>query len=501
MSNKTPRLVSAHTDGDDNALEYDIIPLDITEAGGRASYDDSGVPARPNGEQQGKESQSRSKDADLPDFLSLNEVVEDKKSGDESIVKSLLEDHEKQGFIVPPNKHETSVASSPAVLKGVPWKKCLYIKSPTLRLHQEILNFCSCLKPTPEEEKARKDALKRIEDAVKALWPKARVEVFGSFATGLYLPTSDMDAVILDSGCSDIRQGLKVLGKSLSTKGIAVDLQIILKARVPIIKFQDKDSGYQFDISFDVANGPEAAQNVRELGQWIPSMSALVMILKVFLQQRELNEVYSGGIGSYALLVMVANFIQTHWSRFSRKDGDLGTNLGELLLDFFRLHGRALKQEVVGVSCSKGGKFFRKRSLSFHYPDRPELPAVQDPNDRDNDLGKNSYNASRVRMAYDYAYTRLSAKAKPGESMLARIIRLDTVLLSRYKGDDGADEPGEEHTINKGDSQGKRATSKKRKGKPMGAARKSNSKGTASKSRKKNASQDTNKKHRNSEVS
>jgi hypothetical protein len=95
-------------------------------------------------------------------------------------------------------------------------------------------------------------------------------------------------------------------------------------------------------------------------------------------------------------------------------------------------------------------------------------------------------------MAYDYAYTRLSAKAKPGESMLARIIRLDAVLLSRYKGDDGADESGKEHTINKGDSQGKRATGKKRKGKPTGAARKSNSKGTASKNRKKSPSEDTN---------
>lgn len=496
MSNKTPRLVSAHTDGDENALEYDIIPLDISEAGERAAHDDGVLVVSQNGEQRGKESQAGDKDGDLPDFLSLNDVEEKKKVEDESIVKSLLEDHEKQGFIVPAKKQETAAASSPALLKTVPWKKCLYINSPTLRLHQEILHFCSCLKPTPEEEKSRKDALKRIEDAVKAMWPKARVEVFGSFATGLYLPTSDMDAVILDSACSDIRQGLKVLGKSLSSKGIAVDLQIILKARVPIIKFQDKESGYQFDISFDVANGPEAAQNVRELGQWIPAMSALVMVLKVFLQQRELNEVYSGGIGSYALLVMVANFIQTHWSRFSKNDGDLGTNLGELLLDFFRLHGRALKQEVVGVSCSTGGKFFRKRSLLFHYPERPELPAVQDPNDKDNDLGKNSYNASRVRMAFDNAYTRLSAKAKPGESMLARIIRLDAVLLSRYKGDDVVDDLVGEPTIRTGDSQGKnRATVKKKR---KGAGRQPNSKGPSSKNRKKTISHGKNKNNKSS---
>ncbi|KAK9212287.1 hypothetical protein WN943_001669 [Citrus x changshan-huyou] len=36
-----------------------------------------------------------------------------------------------------------------------------------------------------------------------------------------------------------------------------------------------------------------------------PPLRPLCLILKVFLQQRELNEVYSGGIGSFALLTMI----------------------------------------------------------------------------------------------------------------------------------------------------------------------------------------------------
>ena len=34
-------------------------------------------------------------------------------------------------------------------------------------------------------------------------------------------------------------------------------LQVIAKAKVPIVKFEDAGSGYAFDLSFDVANGPE----------------------------------------------------------------------------------------------------------------------------------------------------------------------------------------------------------------------------------------------------
>lgn len=112
--------------------------------------------------------------------------------------------------------------------------------------------------------------------------------------------------------------------------------QVIAKAKVPIVKFEDAETGYAFDVSFDVANGPEArgtegmlhagasarpcafectaacsseptlarppprtthtqaAENVRALMDSLPPMRPLVMVLKVFLQQRELNEVGDG---------------------------------------------------------------------------------------------------------------------------------------------------------------------------------------------------------------
>ena len=349
-------------------------------------------------------------------------------------IRALLDDFERQegmeGKIWDPSVPSSSTRANlrNTMYDRVPWSKhaCLTLRSPSLRLHEEIRMFNNCLRPTDEERRARSDAVARIREVVSGLWPESRLEVFGSFATGLYLPSSDIDAVILDSKCADIRQGLRVLAKSLSKKRLAVEVQTILKARVPIIKFIERESKFAFDISFDVANGPEAAEIVLGLVNVMPAMSHLVMVLKVFLQQRELSEVYTGGIGSYALLVMVANFILTHGSRFSGREKD--TNLGELLIDFFRLHGRAMAQGVgQGVD-----NFFKKRKLGFHQPDRPELYAVQDPHDEGNDLGKNSYNASKVRVAFDHAYTRLTAPAKPGESLLERIVRLDKLLFSRF---------------------------------------------------------------------
>ena len=65
-----------------------------------------------------------------------------------------------------------------------------------------------------------------------------------------------------------------------------------------------------------------------------------------------LLQVYSGGIGSYALLVMVAAFLLLHPSHADdTAPGAAEANLGILLLDFFRLYGRSLNAAEVGVSC------------------------------------------------------------------------------------------------------------------------------------------------------
>lgn len=43
----------------------------------------------------------------------------------------------------------------------------------------------------------RADVVHRIEKIILSKWPEAQVEVFGSYRTNLYLPTSDIDLVVI----------------------------------------------------------------------------------------------------------------------------------------------------------------------------------------------------------------------------------------------------------------------------------------------------------------
>ncbi len=57
------------------------------------------------------------------------------------------------------------------------------------RLHEELEDFFQWMIPTPQEHTMRLGVVRRIREAVQEKWPRARVDVFGSFRTGLYLPT------------------------------------------------------------------------------------------------------------------------------------------------------------------------------------------------------------------------------------------------------------------------------------------------------------------------
>jgi non-canonical poly(A) RNA polymerase PAPD5/7 len=308
------------------------------------------------------------------------------------------------------------------------------LQSPLIRLHQEIVDFSRYLEPTEDEAASRAAAVERVRDIVKDIWPDARFEVHGSFATGMYLPSSDIDAVILDSGAKNPALCLKALAISLARKGMARKIQLIAKARVPIVKFEEVQSGHQFDISFDVANGPASAEIVRDNMKRFPALRPLTTVLKAFLHQRGLNEVYSGGIGSYALLCMVMAHLQLHnttckstWAgSHGASDASEGC-LGTLLIDFFELFGRRLNADEVGISCGgKGPGFFKKRDKGMFEENRPFLWAIEDPQDETNDLGRNSYACRQVKSAFEHAFTVITAPVDSRHGfLLRRIVKMD----------------------------------------------------------------------------
>lgn len=89
--------------------------------------------------------------------------------------------------------------------------------------------------------------------------------------------------------------------------------------KVPIVKLTDKMSDVKVDISFNMRNGVKSAELIKDFKQRFPVLSKLVLVLKQFLLQRDLNEVFTGGISSYSLILMTISFLQVrHTAAFCR---------------------------------------------------------------------------------------------------------------------------------------------------------------------------------------
>jgi non-canonical poly(A) RNA polymerase PAPD5/7 len=75
---------------------------------------------------------------------------------------------------------------------GCPWMiHCQYSRLDSVQrmLTQELLDFVDFLSPSPEEHQIRKYAFKQVEKCILQSYPNAKVIIFGSFETQLYLPS------------------------------------------------------------------------------------------------------------------------------------------------------------------------------------------------------------------------------------------------------------------------------------------------------------------------
>ena len=68
----------------------------------------------------------------------------------------------------------------------------------------------------------------------------------------------------------------------------------------------------QMQIYFDQPSGPRMGKLIRNMLGAVPGLRTIILVLKYFLLQRELNEVYKGGVGSFMLQIMTIASIQYH---------------------------------------------------------------------------------------------------------------------------------------------------------------------------------------------
>jgi non-canonical poly(A) RNA polymerase PAPD5/7 len=316
---------------------------------------------------------------------------------------------------------------------------------PLTFLHNEIVSFVQLIEPLPGEVEHRELLVCRIRATVQKYFPDGtRVEIFGSQATGLFLPTSDIDLVVISPNNNIVanseghevessktnstsknqrrkeRQNAEELKKNENGNEIESQnnyethdqdeegdymltsktnlhrfaqalrkdwgvselsyLEIIENTRIPLVKFTHSSTNISVDVSFDQPSGPPAAQLMKRYLEALPPLRPLTFVLKYFLAARNLNEPYTGGVGSFLLQLMIVAFLQHRERDALNYQRPSVYNLGSLLLEFLELYGINFNYFTTGISVRYDGFFFPKgasdRRANFWKPDRGAMVSI-----------------------------------------------------------------------------------------------------------------------------
>ena len=357
---------------------------------------------------------------------------------------------------------------------------------PLVRLHNEIVGFARLMEPTAAELAERDAMVRRVTELALRTFGEGKCEVltFGSQATGLCLPGSDIDFVIrfkkggggggsgeqdeeddydpapsnpLHAFADAVRDEFGVPGEfdaedvlEISGGSATADderlsyLEVIEHTRVPLVKFTVSPQNIDVDVCFDQPNGPESADLMHRFMESMPPLRPLTFALKYFLSSRDINKPFTGGIGSYLLQLMIVSFLQ-HRSRedASRGCGASGRhlNLGSLLVDFLELYGSDFNYVTAGISVRHDGYYFPKgapdRREVFCGPRGPFGLAVENPLDVGMDVGAGAFRMQMIARIFGHAYKTLVACVSepallgPEESVLAMILPVSPEMERR----------------------------------------------------------------------
>lgn len=306
----------------------------------------------------------------------------------------------------------------------------------------EIKDFVNYISPSSQEITNRNTLVNNLKAKISQFWPKTQAHVFGSCATDLYLPGSDIDMVIISTtGDYEQRQRLYSLASHLRKNQLAKNIEVIATAKVPIIKFVDPTFNIHVDISFERSNGLDAARRIRRWLDLTPGLRELVLIIKQFLRSRKLNNVHVGGLGGYATIIMVYHFLKLH-PRVSTGNISVMDNLGTLLIEFFELYGRNFSYDDLVIAINSDDDSPKYLLKSRH----PVLTTgrgifsiiIQDPSDPANNITRSSYNLRDIKKAFGGAYQLLVDKCYElnGASYRNRINQLILGDIIKYRGKD-----------------------------------------------------------------
>ena len=262
-----------------------------------------------------------------------------------------------------------------------------------------------------EIEKKREkinDIITQLQSVVNEIDQNYTVHLYGSYSTGLCLPWSDIDTVIISNDGKYDTNFLSKLNGKLAKKEWVKDQNFIDRATIPIIKLISKDEyNFHIDISMSSENhfGLKTVTLVNDYLKEYKVLKPIILALKTLLKNGNLNDPYKGGLSSYGLILMVVSFIQSEIDS-DKYNENSPTLIGETFLNVLGHYGIFFDYNnyVIITYPIREKNFQNDKDITYQFiPNTHELIIV-DPLNKQNNVAKSTFQFMNIKMGFLIAF-------------------------------------------------------------------------------------------------
>lgn len=230
------------------------------------------------------------------------------------------------------------------------------------------------------------------------------LHMYGSRATNLCLPWSDIDYVISYT-INKYIDPLKILYEYLYTipERFFVDMKYISGASVPVLKIYTTNEYHKISLDISMENqehhGEECVKYITQKIKEFEVLTPMTFALKTILQKAFLNDPYKGGLSSYGVVLLIIHFLSVQIKR----GNDVSIkNLGKLFYDILYYYG--YEYDLVNPIIIDENADYQKISFFHQFQLLRNEFILVDPLNITNNVAKNTRQYKNIILAFKIGY-------------------------------------------------------------------------------------------------
>ena len=224
------------------------------------------------------------------------------------------------------------------------------------------------------------------------------IKVYGSRATKLCLPLSDIDIVV---SCPNFKSysPLFTLYQYMKNQNFYLKINYIGTTQVPLVKIvtNNEYNNLSLDISLEDPKhyGVECVNYIKKMMNEYEILTPMTLAVKNILFKASLNDPYKGGLSSYGVILLILNFINIE----KNKGNDITIkNLGNLFYDFLYYYGNIFdpSKGIIDINNTNDISIYSK----FQFQIMNGELVIIDPLNINNNVGKNTRQFKNIKLAF-----------------------------------------------------------------------------------------------------